>query len=126
MYSFGEYAGHLQKLIHLLKYDGIETLAEPLGRKLAQALPRDERFDVIVPVPLHWRKRWTRGFNQAEVLAQHVAKRRALPIEKVLQRRKATVTQTGLTGPQRRSNMAAAFVVPDRSKAKYRAARSSW
>mgnify|MGYP003351460370 CR=1 FL=1 len=36
---------------------------------LAKALPRETSFDVIVPMPLHWWKRWQRGFNQAELLA---------------------------------------------------------
>ena len=34
-----------------------------------------ERFDVIVPMPLHWRKRLERGFNQSELLARFVSKR---------------------------------------------------
>lgn len=111
IYSFGDYAGTLQKLIHLFKYEKISTLARPFGRLLTQALPRDERIDVVVPVPLHWRKRWLRGFNQAELLAQEIGRKRNAPVRRVLKRRKATVTQTGLTGAQRRKNMAAAFTV---------------
>jgi len=64
-YCFGSYEGVLRELIHLYKYGRIPTLARPLADLLAAALPRDERFDAIVPVPLHSWRRWRRGFNQA-------------------------------------------------------------
>src|SRR5262245_42059083 len=69
-YSFGAYEGALREMIHLLKYGRTPSLAGPLGAFLLDALPRDERFDAIVPVPLHWRREWDRGFNQTELLAK--------------------------------------------------------
>lgn len=108
-YSFGAYEGALRKLIHLYKYGKVQTLARPLGELLLRALPRDERFDLVVPVPLHWRRRWQRGFNQAELLARLVAARRAIPVTKVLRRVRSTSAQAGLSGTGRRRNVAAAF-----------------
>ena len=69
-YCFGAYEGVLRELIHLYKYGKVRTLAGPLSALLAQALPRDEAFDAMVPVPLYWRRRWQRGFNQSELLAR--------------------------------------------------------
>lgn len=111
-YSFGEYAGALRKLIHLFKYEKIKPLAGPLGRMLAQALPRDERIDLIVPMPLHWRRRWQRGFNQSMLLARELSRQTGLPVGQVVRRRKQTTPQAGLADAQRRRNVAGAFFVP--------------
>jgi ComF family protein len=108
-YSFGFYADELRELIHLFKYGRVETLAKPLGRLLAQALPRDLNFDVVVPMPLHWRKRWQRGFNQAELLASEIARRTHLPVRRALRRVRYTVAQAGLTNAKRRMNVSGAF-----------------
>ena len=75
------------------------------------ALPREQRFDVIVPMPLHWRKRLQRGFNQAELLGRQVSNRTGIPLVNALKRRKRTDPQAGLTRAQRRTNVAGAFEV---------------
>jgi ComF family protein len=110
-YSYGFYDGTLRELIHLLKYGKIQTLAGPLGRFMAAALPRDRRFDVIVPVPMHWRRRWDRGFNQAVLLADVVARRTGLPVCNAARRQRATPPQAGLSSARRRENMVRAFSV---------------
>lgn len=92
----------------------MKPLASPLGRFLNGALPREQHFDVIVPMPLHWRKRLERGFNQSELLARFVAKRSGIPIAKSLYRKKGTDPQAGLTRAQRRTNVAGAFEVKRR------------
>ncbi len=108
-YSFGFYEGTLRELVHVLKYQKVHTLAEPLGRLMARACPRDQRFDLIVPVPMHWRRKWDRGFNQAEALAAILGRRLALPVRNILRRRKATPPQAGMTAAKRRANMTGAF-----------------
>ena len=108
-YCFGGYEGVLRELIHLFKYGRIKTLARPLGDLLAAALPRDQEWHALVPVPLHWRRQWKRGFNQSELLAQAIARRTALPVVKALRRVHATQTQAGLSNTNRRRNVAAAF-----------------
>ena len=110
-YSYGAYADVLRKLIQLLKYGGIQTLAEPLGQWLSVALPRDRRFDLIVPMPMHWRRLWTRRFNQAELLARVLSRRTGLPVANVVAKRRSTPPQAGLTGPQRRANVSGVFKV---------------
>jgi competence protein ComFC len=108
-YSFGFYEDALRELIHLFKYGRVQTLAAPLGRLLARALPLDQTFDVIVPMPLHWRKRWQRGFNQSELLAQEISRRTHLPVRTALRRVRYTNAQAGLTNAKRRENVSGAF-----------------
>jgi len=108
-YCFGAYEGVLRELIHLYKYGRVRSLARPLGALLASALPRDERFDAVVAVPLHWRRQWQRGFNQSELLARTIARRSGIPVVKALKRVRATAVQAGLSNTGRRRNVTAAF-----------------
>ena len=110
-YSFGSYEGPLRKLIHLFKYAKVETLALPLSRLLVQAMPIDERFDLVIAMPMHWRKRWERGFNQAELLAKPLAKRCGLKVSTTFGRKRYTKAQAGLTEVQRRENLKDSFCV---------------
>ncbi len=108
-YAFGAYEGALRRLIHLFKYGKIRTLARPLGSLLARAMPRDEQFDAIVPVPLYWRRRMQRGFNQADLLARSLGRGTGIPVVRVLRRVQPTATQAGLSNSARRRNVASAF-----------------
>jgi ComF family protein len=108
-YSFGAYEGPLRQLIQLFKYSKIPTLARPLSDLLVTALPRDERFDAIAPTPMHWLKRWRRGFNQSELLARDLSRRTGLPMLRALRRVKSAPAQAGLSGAARRRNVSAAF-----------------
>lgn len=108
-YCFGSYDGRLREWIHLFKYGRVKTMANPLVELLAAALPRQEQFDAIVPVPLHWRKRWQRGFNQSELLARGIARKWGLPVVRALRRLRYTSSQTGLSNTARRKNVASVF-----------------
>ncbi len=110
-YCFGAYEGSLRHLIQLFKYEKVQTLAGPLSDLLAAALPRDQRFDAIAPTPLHWRRRWHRGFNQADLLAGRLARRTGIPVMRALRRVHSTETQAGLSNTARRKNVAQAFRV---------------
>lgn len=124
-YCFGSYEGALRELIHLFKYDKIKSLVDPLGRLLASALPLDERFDAVAPVPLHWLRQWHRGFNQSELLARRIARRCGVPLVLALRRRRSTTAQAGLSNTRRRQNVSGAFAVPagDRWRAEIRSKR---
>lgn len=109
VYSYGSYDGALRKLIHLFKYNGVRPLASLFGKLLALALPREERFDLIVPMPLHWRRRFARGYNQSALLAREISSRWNAPLRSVVRRKRATRPQAGLTNAKRRANVAGAF-----------------
>jgi len=111
VYTFGSYEDTLRELIHLFKYSKMRPLARPLGALLARAIPREQRFDLIVPMPLHWRKRWSRRYNQSELLAAEVARRWGVPVATIVRRVKATAPQAGLSNSKRRLNMRGAFAM---------------
>jgi ComF family protein len=108
-YCFGAYEGTLRQLIHLYKYQRIQTMWRPLANLLASALPLDEPFDAVTSVPLHWRKRWQRGFNQSDLLAREIGRRRGIPAVTALRRIRFTESQAGLSNTGRRRNVAKAF-----------------
>lgn len=120
VYAFGSYEETLRELIHLFKYQRIRPLARPLGALIARAIPREHSFDLVVPMPLHWTKRWTRGYNQSELLAKEIARRFGLPVAKVVKRVKSTAAQAGLTNSKRRLNVRGAFSVSDKAAVKGR------
>jgi ComF family protein len=109
VYTFGSYEDTLRELIHLFKYNQVRPLARPLGALLARAIPREHRFDLIIPMPLHWKKRWSRGYNQSELLAREVSRRWGVPVSKTVRRVKATAPQAGLSNSKRRLNVRGAF-----------------
>lgn len=63
--------------------------------------------DCVVPVPLHWTRQWTRGFNQAADLAKGLG----LPVVHALARVRRTTTQTALPSARRRANVKDAFAI---------------
>jgi ComF family protein len=115
--AYGPYDGELRELIHLLKYEQVTPAAVILGGLLAAAIAKLEiRQPVLmVPVPLHSSKRRQRRFNQAELIARAALKGIALPgtelATNLLVRQRATVSQIGLTRPQRAENIRGAFRV---------------
>jgi ComF family protein len=112
LYCVGGYSGRLRDLILLFKYEQMRPLAKPLGDFLRRGYPREAQFDMLVPMPLHWRRQRERGFNQAELLAEQLAPLSGLPVVTAVRRVKHTPRQAGLTGKQRRANVKGAFTVP--------------
>jgi ComF family protein len=65
--------------------------------------------DYIVPIPLHWSRYARRGFNQAEEIAKVLARKKGIPLAKLLKRIKKTEYQAGLSAQQRTLNVHEAF-----------------
>ena len=114
--------GPARLLVHRLKYGDRLELAHPLGLWMARAgAELLAEADVIVPIPLHRMRLWTRRFNQAAALAAQVSRIAAVPCDPfLLARIRATPTQVGMTRTQRMENVQGAFRVPDRSAAMVR------
>jgi len=106
-------------LVHALKYGDRLDLAPMMGHWLSHA-GREllAEADALVPVPLHWRRRWARRFNQSAALAAAVSAASGVPIAAgALKRVKATAQQVGLTRSERAANVQGAFRVPPEGKA---------
>jgi ComF family protein len=101
-------------LVHALKYGDRHDLAPIMGRWMARA-GRDlfADADALVPVPLHWRRLWTRRFNQSALLAKTIAQETGIAVDDTALRRvKATAQQVGLSQSERALNVQGAFRVP--------------
>lgn len=112
------YGGELAWALQRLKYEGRADIARTLAPLLAPALARvvaQTGVDLAVPVPLHWRRLSSRGFNQAALLLGHAARGLTLEVDRAsLRRGRATAAQSGLRLRQRADNVAGAFAVPRR------------
>lgn len=105
----GAYEGGLRELIHLFKYERMLPLGRVFGQMMTRAYPRDQFFEMLAPVPSHWRRRLWRGFDPAAVLARELSRRTAIPAVEALRRRRHTPRQAGLTRRQRRDNVRGCF-----------------
>jgi len=114
--------GSLPALIRRHKYG----LDQSVGRALAEFLPDElplepKDYDVIIPVPLHWRRLWLRGFNQAALLAAEVAARLSVTLDTAsMTRRRRTPPQTARHHDERIKNVRRAFVINDPERIKGR------
>lgn len=107
-------------VIHRYKYNRAlwfePFLADLLVRQAAPPL-KEEKWDLIVPVPLHAAKQREREFNQAERLARHLSRATQIPVRTDLVRRvKFTSTQTQLNRAERAGNVQGAFAARVREK----------
>lgn len=106
------FAGPLRSSIHQFKYGGEHARGQFLGELLADHAERllaGRDIDLVLPVPLHRRRRRQRGFNQAEILARPVATRLGVPLGHGLLRTVETRPQVGLGPGERRANVRDAF-----------------
>ena len=102
-------------LVHALKYQDRTDLAPAMGRWMARA-GREllDEADVLVPVPLHWRRAWGRRYNQSGALARIIARQTGVKVAtEALRRVRPTQQQIGLSRSQRASNVQGAFKVAE-------------
>jgi ComF family protein len=117
--AYGSYDAGLRELIHLLKYEHVRPASNVLGRMLAEVIaavkPAFSGPALLIPVPLHKRKLRERRFNQSEMIAAAALKLHGRDsismVPDLMERRRETEAQIGLTRNQRRENIRGAFAV---------------
>jgi ComF family protein len=100
-------------LVHALKYQDRTDLAPAMGRWMARA-GREllEQADVLIPVPLHWKRGWSRRYNQSGALARVIERQTGVKLSsEALRRVRPTQQQIGLSRKERASNVQGAFKV---------------
>ncbi len=107
-----------------IKYHGNIAVGKYFGRMLGRKLAAGPDggpwadVDMVIPVPLHWARRWKRGYNQAEVIAGAVAEAMGVPMRNdILERRRRTKTQVKLDIAEKGRNVDGAFGVTEAARA---------
>ncbi len=125
-YTCTEYGTHERAVVFSLKYDGRPDIADTLGEIMAdRMLAQYDRaelqtmYDLVLPVPVHPRRRSTRGYNQAELIAGRFARVTGLHMDSdILVRNRETHIMRSLGPDQRRENIRGAFGIrPRRAEA---------
>lgn len=115
VFSFIDYTDTCRKIMHEIKYRGKKNLAREMGSLFAGSIPVSllKGIDTATVIPLHFTRKRSRGYNQAEQFASGVLSGRQgiafLP--NLLARKRATKTQTKLSREERKKNLGGAFVV---------------
>ncbi|QZE14038.1 ComF family protein [Halosquirtibacter laminarini] len=106
---------HFKLLIKALKYHNRRDIGIYLGTILGEKIKRtwtNNVWDILIPVPLHFTKKWERGYNQSHYIAKGIAEILGIPIvENAIVRKKRTSTQTKLNTEKRKENMKGAFLI---------------
>lgn len=112
---FYDGSGHYRKITQQIKYYANLSLGREFGRILGMRIRNARHMadvDVVIPVPLHWMRRWERGYNQAEVIAGEIAKVLDIDLSTdVLRRCRRTRTQTKVDPKKKAENVRGAFAV---------------
>lgn len=128
VHSLFYYTENWRRPVHLLKYGGYVAVGEYLGKLLGGKIALSGRFtpiDYIVPVPLHWRKKSKRGYNQAEVISRGICEGfhssscypcSAKILPNLLRRKSFTATQTAKDRINRWHNVSRAFELNPRCR----------
>ena len=112
-------------LVHALKYQDRTDLAPAMGRWMARA-GREllDEADVLIPVPLHWRRGWSRRYNQSGALARVIERQSGVKLApEALRRVRPTQQQVGLSRSQRASNVQGAFKIADSKRSQIQGRR---
>jgi ComF family protein len=114
LFFFGK-GSRYRKLLHKLKYDGKREIGIALGRQLGMELknaPLYQSVELIVPVPLHPKKQYRRGYNQSEQIAAGIAQATGWQVDTAsLIRTVFTETQTRKSRVERWKNVSEVFLL---------------
>ena len=104
--------------VYRFKYQNLRIYGEFYAKEMFRLygeVIRKWEIDLIIPVPLHWRRRMTRGYNQSEVIAKYLGEYTGIPVDrKAVRRNVYTEPQKQLDNKERRRNLRHAFEVKRR------------
>ncbi len=104
----------VQELIHYIKYSKYKEIGYIFGRHLGKKIKQESilNYDLIIPVPLHKVKKRSRGFNQAFEIGKGVAEVLNCEVnDKIMIRKRFTITQTKLNSEERKKNLENVFTL---------------
>jgi len=107
-----QFDGVIRQAIHQLKYQNLRALAQPLAKFMQEYLAANPiPAELLVPVPLHWRRLRERGHNQSSLLARELSKliNRPLVADCLVRKRPTPPQARTATVDERRRNVADAF-----------------
>lgn len=88
----------VQSILHTLKYENNPQIGIEFGRKIGERIMNLEGFqdiDALIPVPIHPKKKFSRGYNQAEMIAKGISEITTIPIQSTeVKKLKHTQSQT--------------------------------
>lgn len=126
--AYGTYQEEMRRTLHLLKYEGLTAMAQPLGALLAEAMlmlePEAPQAMTVIAVPLFSAREWARGYNQSVLLTETAlaelrTRRPAWKLQtahSALIRKRDTETHFQLAPHQRRENLKNAFAVAEKAR----------
>ncbi|WP_444920844.1 ComF family protein [Microbulbifer sp. CnH-101-G] len=108
-----QYAYPVNQLIQRFKYQRDLAAGHSLAQLAATVItPCSDPPNLLVPIPLHWRRYWQRGYNQAQLIAAELGRRWQLPVRpRLLRKTGATRTQSQLRRQQRLRNLLQSFAL---------------
>jgi ComF family protein len=115
----GPYAGDLGTLIVRTKSVSEQPLTYELGKLIGRRAIHelDELPTMLVPMPMHWRRRLRRGYNVAQVLATAISRTCEIDMTtRLLRQVRPTQKQSLLSPAQRRENVRSAFAIHSRAE----------
>lgn len=105
-----------QKLLHRIKYADGKELASAMGIVIGEKMMEQNNFleiDALIPIPLHSKKEFIRGYNQSLKISQGISETTNIPIVQVLKRTKHHASQTKKDRFERWENVASKFAIKD-------------
>ncbi len=107
--SLYAYKGRAAQAIRRLKYSRVTSLARPLSELMSLGASQMGllKIDAIIPVPIHWKRKFDRGFNQSELLCKEMPSSLVQPL--LLKRIRATTPQVQLSHEDRLRNLEGCF-----------------
>lgn len=118
LFASGKYENAiLREAINKFKYNSIESLKKPLAELVIKYLKKENLIDkfensILTPIPLSWRRKLNRGFNQSELLAKELSQVLNCQVINLLKRKKFNSPQAKIRDwKKRRENISGAFTI---------------